>query len=524
MEAYSPVWSAKAKKATNSFWIIWEYVSSTSYHLVVRYTILVSGSYLDADQPSDAQAVLSGNTQQPSNGEEDVTQDQVDGQLLSSKVSNVKVNTDPAKNTINHGNKGNDTKQSCDDHAGNLETEPSTVGESLQSVGSRRLLLGDDSVASSKRLLSLGVAHLGDGKRGGDTHDARGHQSLTVETETNVGDEHGTGNGGETTGHNLVQLSLGHVGHKGLDQHGRFTLANEGSGRGHNGLGTRHAQAPEEELGELANEPLNESSVEEQLHQSHEEDNRRNDTSEEPRLLGNGRVGQKGYSSVCEAQQRAGEERNELENVESSLGPEHKDGDDELSQHATNDGVPGDCPPVAGRDRQESNHDQKTKDGNGTVGAGVLCLVGGNHGADQEDAQGSESCKGLVQLLRDNVVKADNSVVPDDAEGGHDDRSRCVVEEDAENDGDVEQHGLEPAIVVGAANAIVGNDAVDEPSVTCNEYLLGIKQKRMVLPRCMHLRDEGALHWANPIKYTYTVKKTKTRASITSLMTVRWRR
>ena len=68
-----------------------------------------------------------------------------------------------------------------------------------------------------------------------------------------------------------------------------------------------------------------------------EEDDGRKDADEEPCQLGDGRGGQKGDAVLGEAEQLAGQLRDEGEDGVSGAGAQHEDGNDELCQHADND-------------------------------------------------------------------------------------------------------------------------------------------------------------------------------------------
>jgi hypothetical protein len=62
-----------------------------------------------------------------------------------------------------------------------------------------------------------------------------------------------------------VDFGLGHVGYERSDKHGRLSLADEGSGGSDDSLGTSNTHSPEDERGELSNEPLDETDVVESL-------------------------------------------------------------------------------------------------------------------------------------------------------------------------------------------------------------------------------------------------------------------
>lgn len=323
------------------------------------------------------------------------------------------------------------------------------------------LVLRHDDAAGGQRLLRLGVPHLRDGERGRDRHDARRHERLGVEPKPDIGDQHGTGDGGEAAGHDLVDLGEGQVRHEGPDEHGGLALADEGSGRGDDGLGARHAQGPEEEGSELADEPLDQPDVVQQLHQRDEEDDGRHDTRQEPRQLGDVARRQELHAVGRKAQQRARHLRNEGEDIVARLCAQHEHGDDELRQHAADDRVPRDLPPVARRGGQHGNHDHEAEQRHGPVGARVLARLSRDHGSDEEDSNGNESGQGLVQLRRDGLVAPVGRVAPDGLGWVHDHRDRDPERDDADGDGDIKQRRLEPAEVAVAA---VEDKAKDPPA------------------------------------------------------------
>lgn len=66
------------------------------------------------------------------------------------------------------------------------------------------------------------------------------------------------------------------------DQHGRFSLTDEGSSSCYDGFGTGDTERPEEELGEFDDEPLENTAVIQKLDECDEEDDGWNNTSKEP--------------------------------------------------------------------------------------------------------------------------------------------------------------------------------------------------------------------------------------------------
>lgn len=319
----------------------------------------------------------------------------------------------------------------------------------MQSVLSLVLVvIGDDDAASGKSLLGLGVSQLGDGQGGGDGHDAGGDQSLAVQTKTNVTDEDGTGNGGETTGHDLVDLGLGHVRDEGPDQHGRFTLADERGGSSDDSFGTRDSKSPEDEHGKLDNEPLQEVKVVQDLDDGDEEDDGRDDTEEEHALVGGFCVGQEGNTVFGEAQEVGGAVGNEAEDVVSDTSAQDEDADDVLGQHAANNSAPVDLAAIPASGPEESDEDQHTEETDGTVLAGVVLLLLRDERTNKDGTNGDGSAGGSSHLGGDLVVNDDGGVVPDPANGVGDVAARDVEEEEAQHDAEPHQERDDPVPVV----------------------------------------------------------------------------
>ncbi|CAI6339751.1 unnamed protein product [Periconia digitata] len=259
------------------------------------------GDDLDTDETSDKEQFLDValDSEQESDGQADVTENELESQVVLALQPNI--TTPPGKNTVDEGDESDDDKKCTDNHTSNLDTEPGTVGESVETVdGLVVLILGDDDASGGKGLLLLGITEFTDGEGSRDTHHARRDQSLRI--DTHVTSANTSRNGRKTRGHDLMNLSPGEMGHKWLDQHGRLSLADEGRGSGDNGFGTGHAHGPEEEDGELANEPLDEAIVEQELDQGHEEDDGRDDTEEEEGLSRNFGSRQEGSSVRSEVQ------------------------------------------------------------------------------------------------------------------------------------------------------------------------------------------------------------------------------
>lgn len=162
------------------------------------------GDNLLGNEPGNLEQfrLFAGDAEQERDREQAVTQNGLNGEFW---VVNVEVSSPPGEETVDQAHSGNNAEERGDDGTGDLDTKPSTVGEGVEGVLSLVLvIIGNHDTASRKSLLGLRISHLGDGQGGGDRHDARGHKRLSVQTEADVTDQHGTGDGRKTTGHDLV--------------------------------------------------------------------------------------------------------------------------------------------------------------------------------------------------------------------------------------------------------------------------------------------------------------------------------
>lgn len=364
---------------------------------------------LDTNELGNVVELVTGDTEEEGNGVEDVAKDLLKGQLL-----NVPETGKPAEEGVDQGNEGNDTQQVGKNGTGNHNSEPGTVGKSVQGVvGSLGLVVGDDDTTISQSGLLLRVSQLGGGQRGRNRHDTGGNQGLGRDAKGNVGNEHGTGNGSETRGHDLVVLGLGQVGSKGLDENGRLTLANEGGSSGDDGLSTRHAHGPVEEDGELANEPLHNSNVVENVDKGNEEDNGGNDVEEEHSEVGDGWVGDEGRTVLGERQQLAGEERDKVKDIVTSTGSQDKQSHNELHKHSSNDSMPVNLGSVVGGEPETKDSNNTAKEGDGALRTGSAALdLRGGKGSDQNDGQGTSSSGEQTESFRNELDNLDNSALP----------------------------------------------------------------------------------------------------------------
>ena len=120
----------------------------------------------------------------------------------------------------------------------------------MEGIGGRiRTVLApiNNDATTGDGFLGFGVAHFGNGDRGGDTHDRGCDKVLGGNAEADVCEQDRTGDGGETRGHCQMDLGVGHDIEVGLDKTSRFPHTNERGGSSNNGFGTRNPHGLGEE-------------------------------------------------------------------------------------------------------------------------------------------------------------------------------------------------------------------------------------------------------------------------------------
>lgn len=144
------------------------------------------------------------------------------------------------------------------------------------------IVVRNDHTASRKSLFLLRIAKLTDGKRRRNAHDTGRDESLWIDTQPNVTHQHTSSNGGKARAHHLMQFGLRKMWNERPDQHGRLALPDERRSSGDDSFSARYSHAPEEKDCELADEPLEDTPVIQELYERDEEYDGRDDTSEEP--------------------------------------------------------------------------------------------------------------------------------------------------------------------------------------------------------------------------------------------------
>ncbi|KAH6603754.1 hypothetical protein Trco_007200 [Trichoderma cornu-damae] len=418
--------------------------------LGARRQALIVGTYgndlLGNELGNLEEIAVSRNTEQEGHRVEDVGQDGLQSQ---GGVVDVDVVAPPGEEAVDEADGGEDAEERGDDGAANLDAEPGAVGEGVQGVfGLVLVVVGDDDAAGGQGLLRLGIAELGDGQGGGDGHDAGGDEGLGVEAEADVADQDGAGDCGEAAGHDLVQLGVGHVGDEGADQHGGLALADEGGGGGDDGLGAGGVEGPEDEGGHLLDEPLDEADVVEDLDEGDEEDDGGDDAEEEVGQGGDLGGGEEGDALVGEAEQVAGAVGDELEDVVADAGAEDEEADDVLAQHAADDGAPVDLAAVPAGGPEDGDDDEHAEEADGAVLARVVGALLGDEGADQDGGDRDEGAGGGAQPRGDAVVDDQRRVGPNPLDGVGQEAHGHVEEEEADGDGQPQQEGDDPVLVV----------------------------------------------------------------------------
>lgn len=265
-----------------------------------------------------------------------------------------------------------------------------------------------------------------------------------------------------------MQFGLSQVGDEGSDQHGRLSLTDERRCSSDNGLSTGDAHRPEEEDCEFADKPLDDAPVEQELHECNEEDDGREDTEEEELLVGN-LVGSQERNTISrKAQKLTRESRDEVEDVITSLGPQHEKRNDELREHADNDSVPDNLAPVSGSGPETEEKDEQTEQTDGTVRPSVVFSFRARERAHNDSSYGYESAKRQAHFLRDQRSDPNTRVVPNPMHRACDDADGDMEKDQAEHDGQPEEKGNDPVLVMA-----MNNDTGNPPTAACQFTWLG---------------------------------------------------
>ena len=377
---------------------------------------------LEADEAGNVEDIAPGHTKKESDWVEDVANNQLDGEVVIASETNVA--SPPGQQARNEVQQRNDDKQGCNDHAGDLDSQPGAVSNSFKHVGALvSLVLRHNNLASGEALLFFGVAEVAESEGGRNRHDAAGNKHLCVQTEVDVSDQDRASNGRKPTRHDLVNLGLGQVWHERLNQHSTFSLSDERSCSSDNCLSARDAHAPEEEDRELANEPLDDAPIVQHLHEGDEEDDSGDYTGEEPSELGNARVGQEGDTIAGVSKQTTRQERDEGEDVITNARPENEECDDELDElgrsvlplfpkgisvssktyHAHDDSVPVDRLAVTRSSPHAENQKRQPEQTDTAVGKVIVSAGRAGKATNNDHSDCSKSTQRDAEFFRNHV-------------------------------------------------------------------------------------------------------------------------
>ena len=391
---------------------------------------------------------------------ENVRKDGLQCELGPAVRSDVEVSAPPRQQAIGERDERDDTQQRGDDGTGNTETEHGTVGKGVQGIlGPFLLVFRHDDLSGSEGFFDFRVPKFGNGEGSGNRHDTRRDERFGIETETNVPDEHGAGNGGEPARHDLMDLGLGHVRYERPDEHGGFTLTDKGRSGCHDGFGTGNVERPEHERSKLADEPLDETDIVQDLHDRDEEDDGGDDTEKEHGERGDVGVGQECHTVFGKAQKVACARSDEAENRVSDAGTQDEQTDNVLRQHADNDGTPVDGVAVfTGKPEAEENDDQ-AKQADSTVGASVVGSLFGYERTNKDGSDGDGSTGERAELRGHHVGNPDRRVLPYKVDRFADDGDGDVPENETSHNGEPDEERDDPVHI-----AMVQNERGDPPT------------------------------------------------------------
>lgn len=168
---------------------------------------------------------------------------------------------------------------------------------------------------------------------------------------------------------------------------------------------------------------------------------------------------------VSKPKQVASQARDEIENVISRLGSEHKDCNDKLSQHATDDGVPSDLAAVSRSCVEHGQHDHQPEQRDGPVGTGIVFRFFRDERSDQDDRNRHECSQWEARFRRKQLVDAYTAVIPHEMHWLRHDRDGSPEKDDAKRYGQVKEERDQPSQIIA-----VENQARNPPSVPRSEH------------------------------------------------------
>lgn len=409
------------------------------------------GDDLGGQQLRDGEQVLLGDTHAPGEGVEDVAEDEGE-----SKVVDGPEVTDVGQETVDGVQQRDNAEHVAEDERSDADTEPGTVGEGVQGVDSIRLFvdLNVDRTGSDGGL-GLGDDHLGGSDGGGDRHDGSGDEVGGRNTHLDIGEEDGTGNGGETRGKNLEELGVGHEVEEALHQHCILTLTDEGRSGSDDSLGTGDAHELEEEPGKLANGPGHDTEVGEEDDEGNEEDDGRERVDEKVVLAGKITPEEGGTTDLTLSEQIGGSESEPLGEAEESAGLEDEETNDDLKTETGYDGLELDGTAASGNGVEEAVDEEKTEKGAGTVAVSRLGHLLDTESRAKVESEESNPADSDLAVVGHLAPRPGSATGPDSLDGvgkGSLGDVAVVVEEDEQDEEPGPDGGDDPSVAGLLAN------------------------------------------------------------------------
>lgn len=159
------------------------------------------------------------------------------------------------------------------------------------------------------------------------------------------------------------------------------------------------------------------------------------------------------------AQQTPSQAGYEVEDVISHTGSQHEQRNDELHEHAHNDGMPLDVRTMLACHPQRTNKYQQSKERHCTVIAGVVQRFFGHKGTDEDNSDSKGACNCSSEFRRDQRDDAPGGDLPDRLHGLEEDADGDPQEDEAEGYAKPEKERNDPVFVVP-----VENQRCDPPS------------------------------------------------------------
>lgn len=118
----------------------------------------------------------------------------------------------------------------------------------------------------------------------------------------------------------------------------------------------------------------------------------------------------------------------------------------------TNNCVPGNLPPISRRYGHGADHDQKPEQSLGATSTSVISRLRGNHGANQENGEGNQGAKRLVESLGDHLIDSEGSMAPDEFDGHHGIFDGNPEEDETKSDAQIQQERDQPVLLMPKTN------------------------------------------------------------------------